>query len=165
MKQREAWMREMAVTHDPLRHLLLCTLIQTEEEVLAATLGLSDEQVWLRPHGLTPLGFHIRHIAESMDRLLTYAEERSLAARQFEILASELKEELPLLSLLVLLEQRLKDARLRIEALDPTLFSETRELGRARIKVPLGTLLAHIAEHTQRHLGQIATISRLLRAL
>lgn len=55
-------MRETAVTHDPLRHLLLCTLIQTEEEVLAATLG-----------------FHIRHIAESVDRFLTYAEKRSLA--------------------------------------------------------------------------------------
>ena len=165
MKQREAWMREMAVTHDPLRHLLLCTLIQTEEEVLAATLGLSDEQVWLRPHGLTPLGFHIRHIAESMDRLLTYAEGHALNAGQLEILAGELKDELPLLSLLVLLEQRLKEARVRIEALDPTAFSETRLLGRARIEVPLGTLLAHIAEHIQRHLGQIATTAKLLRAL
>lgn len=158
-------MREMPVTQDPLRHLLLCTLIQTEEEVLEATLGLSDEQLWLRPHGLTPLGYHIRHIAESLDRLLTYAEQRSLDARQFEILAAELKEELPLLSLLVVLEQRLKEARLRIEALDLAAFGQTRELGRARIKVPLGTLLGHIAEHTQRHLGQIATTSKLLRSL
>lgn len=158
-------MREMPVAHDPLRHLLLCTFLQAEEEVLAATLGLSDEQLWLRPHGLTPLGFHIRHIGESIDRLLTYAEGASLGARQFEILTTELKEELPLLSLLVLLEQRLKDARIRIEALDPTAFGQTRELGRARIKVPLGTLLAHIAEHTQRHLGQIATTSKLLRSL
>ena len=165
MKQREVWMREMPVAHDPLRHLLLCTFLQAEEEVLAATLGLSDEQLWLRPHGLTPLGFHIRHIGESVDRLLTYAEGSSLGARQFEILATELKEELPLLSLLVLLEQRLKEARIRIEALDPAAFAEIRELGRARIKVPLGVLLAHIAEHTQRHLGQIATTSKLLRSV
>jgi uncharacterized damage-inducible protein DinB len=40
-----------------------------------------------------------------------------------------------------------------------------REIGRKRIPVPLATLLVHIAEHTQRHVGEaIVTAKALLHA-
>ncbi len=39
----EVWLRNLPVTTDPLRHLLLCTLQQTEEDVVATTAGLTDE--------------------------------------------------------------------------------------------------------------------------
>jgi uncharacterized damage-inducible protein DinB len=160
----EVWLRNLPLTTDPLRHLLLCTLTQAEEEIATATNGLTDEQLWQRPHNLTPLGFHIRHIAESIDRLLTYAEGQPLNEFQLQTLKQELTETLALLSLIVILEQRLNEARHRIESLNEANFSDLRHIGRARIPVPLATLLAHIAEHTQRHLGQLTTTAKLLKA-
>ncbi len=160
----EVWLRGLPVTTGPLRHLLLCTLQQTEEDVIATTAGLTDEQVWLRPHGLTPIGFHLRHIAESIDRLLTYAQGRSLEESQLSSLKSELTETLPLLSLIAILEQKLEDARQRVNALREEDFKEIREIGRAKIQVPMGTILAHVAEHTQRHLGQLATTVKVVKS-
>lgn len=160
----EVWLRNLAVTTDPLRHLLLCTLQQVEEDVVALTEGLSEEQVWARPHGVSPVGFHVRHIAESVDRLLTYAEQKQLDEMQLETLRAELNEQLPLLSLIVLLEQRCREARRRLGELKPEEFAELRYIGRAKIPVPLGTLLTHIAEHASRHLGQITTTVKVLRS-
>ena len=165
MAQREVWLREPAVTLDPLRHLLLCTLEQAREEIAAAAFGLSDEQVWSRPYGLSPLGFHIRHIAGSIDRLLTYAEAREISEEQLAVLKAELSDAQPLATLLAGLNACLAESRNRIEALDASTLADTRHIGRARIATPLGTLLAHTAEHTSRHMGQIATTSKLLRAL
>jgi hypothetical protein len=159
----EVWLRNEPRTLDPLRHLLLCTLQQAEEDILEQTSGLSDHDLWRRPHGLTPAGFHIRHIAESLDRLLTYAEALPLSPSQFAILDAEATEHLPLLTLIVLLKQRLAAARARIALLHAP-QTELRHIGRARIPVPLGALLAHIAEHTQRHLGQLSVTLRILRA-
>ena len=165
MPQREAWLRETPVTLDPVRHLLLCTLEQAQEEVAQATLGLSDSQIWQRPYGLTPLGFHIRHITGSMDRLLTYAEGQDLSEAQLGVLRAELSDRMPLSGLWEEFSVGLATSRLRIESLDGKALQATRYIGRARIATQLGTLLAHIAEHTQRHMGQIATTAKLLRAL
>jgi len=162
---REFWLREEPVETDPLRHLLLCTFRQVEEEVIARTAGLSDVEVWQSPHGLTPIGFHIRHIAESIDRLLTYAEGKQLTDLQLVVLKQEVSDQLPLLSLLVLLEQRLLEASQRVLALPEATQKDIREIGRAKIRVPLGTLLAHIAEHSQRHLGQLVTTAKLMQSL
>jgi len=163
MKMQEVWLREGPVTLDPLRHLLVCTLVQAEEDILAETEGLTDEAIWLRPYGVSPIGFHIRHIAESIDRLLTYAEGRMLDSVQLECLQTELSEKLSLSSLLCLLKERLAAARQRVEVIPAHSLAAERSIGRAGLRVPLGSLLAHIAEHTQRHLGQITTTARLLR--
>ncbi|WP_031497493.1 DinB family protein [Bryobacter aggregatus] len=161
----EVWLRQLPVKLDPLRHLLCCTLQQTQEEVAEATRGLSDEQTWLRPYGLSPLGFHLSHIPGSIDRLLTYAEGRNLDELQLQALKNELSAQHPLAELVSRLDTALAQARLRVEALHLEELAETRYIGRARIEVPLGTLLAHIAEHTQRHLGQITSLTKLLRRL
>lgn len=161
----EVWLRQLPVETDALRHLLRCTLQQIEEEVIAQTSGFTDEQLWDRPFGISPAGFHIRHIAESIDRLMTYAEGRMLDDDQLAILKHELSDKLPLLSLIVLLEQRLKQARLRLDQLDVSDYSALRYIGRKRVEVPLGTLLGHIAEHSQRHLGQLVTTVKMVRTL
>ncbi len=165
MPLKEVWLREPSVILDPLRHLLLCTLEQAREDIAAATFGLSDGQIWSRPYDLSPIGFHIRHIAGAMDRLLTYAEEREISEEQLAVLRAELTDTLPLVTLLEMLNTTLGESRRRIEAFDGATLADTRHIGRARIATPLGTLLAHIAEHTQRHMGQIATTAKLLRAL
>jgi len=44
--------------------------------------GLTDAELDARPCGLPPVAFHIRHIARSVDRLLTYAEGKALSSEQ-----------------------------------------------------------------------------------
>ena len=42
--------------------------------------ALTDLELTARPAGLPPIAFHLRHIARSLDRLLTYAEGRATNA-------------------------------------------------------------------------------------
>lgn len=155
----EVWLRGEALDSDPLKHLVLCTLQQAREEVTRAVEEAGIEKTWARPFGLAPIGFHARHIAESIDRLLTYLEGGTLSAPQLAVLPLELHEEMQPASLLGLLEERLARAEARVREAD---LSGIAKIGRAGIPVPRATLLGHIAEHTQRHLGQIAVLRRLL---
>ena len=41
-----------------------------------------------------------------------------------------------------------------VRSIDISALPEMREIGRKRIPVPLGVLLVHISEHTQRHVGE-----------
>lgn len=159
---REAWLEERSLHSDPLLQLVLCTLEQTRRELDPLFTAAGEEQLWATPGGVTPIGFHVRHIGESIDRLLTYAEEGSLTDDQLGTLEQELSHELGARQLRTVLFGRLLDAERRLRLLDPAHFSQTRYIGRKRIAVPLGTLIGHLAEHTQRHLGQIRTTAKLL---
>jgi hypothetical protein len=54
--------------------------------------GLKDAQLHAQPLGLTSIAFHLRHIARSTDRLLSYAEGKQLSAEQFTALKAEQAE-------------------------------------------------------------------------
>lgn len=159
---REAWLEERTLHSDPLLQLVLCTLEQTRRELDPVFSAADEEQLWATPGGATPIGFHVRHIGESIDRLLTYAEGGTLSDDQLGTLNQELSHELGTQQLRTVLFGRLLDAERRLRALNPAQFSEFRHIGRKRIAVPLGTLVGHLAEHTQRHLGQIRTTAKLL---
>jgi hypothetical protein len=65
--------------------------LQLAEEDLRQWCGnLSDVQLNARPAGVAPVAFHIRHLARSLDRLLTYAEGVSLREEQLANLQTEL---------------------------------------------------------------------------
>ena len=49
---------------------------------------LSDAELNARPGNLAPVAFHIRHIARSIDRLLTYAEGKELGEAQMDALGA-----------------------------------------------------------------------------
>ena len=51
---------------------------------------LEDDEVNVRPAGAAPVAFHMRHLARSLDRLLTYAEGKNLTEEQMSRLRSEL---------------------------------------------------------------------------
>jgi uncharacterized damage-inducible protein DinB len=68
-------------------------------------------------------------------------------------------------ALLKLLDDEFERAGATIRNLALESLGEMREIGRKRIPVPLATLLVHIAEHTQRHVGEaIVTAKALLHA-
>ena len=64
----EPWLREIDLDlHSALAQPVFA-LQQVEEDLEQHTAGLTDDQVWLSVNGLTPLGFHLRHIARTKPR-------------------------------------------------------------------------------------------------
>ncbi|GAA3766726.1 hypothetical protein GCM10022270_28650 [Terriglobus aquaticus] len=122
--------------------------------------GLLEEQ----PYGLPSVGFQARHIARSLDRLLTYAEGSPLSPQQRDALAGEHSPATAIESREEF-ETSLRLADQRIQALPLEQLEQTRYVGAARLPVPLAALLVHLADHTQRHAGQAVTTAKVLRAL
>jgi uncharacterized damage-inducible protein DinB len=143
---------------------LLYTFQQAREDLDAHTEGLSLEQIWTRPHGFGSVGFHLRHIAGSTDRLMTYLEGRQLSGEQMGALE---REKMPdgwgRERLLAEIDRIFEKAERVVRALDPATLSEAREVGRKRLPTTVIGLLTHIAEHTQRHVGQAITAAKLAR--
>jgi hypothetical protein len=148
----------------PILAPALYGLQQTREDLDRHTAGLTEGQVWARPHGLAPLGFHLRHIAGSVDRLTTYLEGRPLTAAQIATLAAEMEPGVSLAELLAGVDRALRRAEEAIRAIDPATLGEARWVGRKRLPTTVIGLLVHIAEHTQRHLGQAIAAAQLARA-
>src|SRR5262249_37800131 len=118
------------------------------------------EQLWAMPHGFGSVGFHIRHIARSTQRLMTYLEGRRLSPEQMAELESEKIPGASRDMLLEELEQALEQAEAAVRAIDPASLTEARGVGRKYLPTTVIGLLTHIAEHTQRHVGQAISAAR-----
>lgn len=140
------------------------------DDIRAWTSGLTDLEVHTLPLGLPPLAFHLRHIARSVDRILTYAEGNQLSAEQLALLKSEQvgpehDERETLAVLLAEVERSFSNAVPRIRALAHADFNATRAVGRKQLPTTIGGALIHVADHTQRHTGQVITTAKVLKAL
>jgi uncharacterized damage-inducible protein DinB len=60
------------------------------------------------------------------------------------------------------LDLTLKLAATRIRALATENLEEARTVGKKQLPTTLGGLLVHIADHTQRHVGQAITTARII---
>ncbi len=103
-------------------------------------------------------------MAGSVDRLTAYLGGRQLDAAQLARLASEMDPGATLEQLLADLEATFARAEAAIRSVDPATFAEPREVGRKRLPATVIGLVVHIAEHTQRHLGQAISAAQLARA-
>ena len=106
--------------------------------------------------------FHVRHIARSLDRLLTYAEGNQLTAEQLAALKTELDPGATRQELFAELTTALERSAARIRALDPTRLEEPRKIGKRQLPSTVGGLLVHVADHTQRHVGQAITTAKMV---
>jgi uncharacterized damage-inducible protein DinB len=143
-------------------------LAQSRADIEIHAAALSTEQVWAEPGGGPSVGFHLRHIAGSIDRLLTYAAGGDLTSEQFRLLAEERVAGTPPTegARLVAAAQSMIDETLNvIRATPDEILFEARAVGRARLPSGVFGLLFHIAEHTQRHTGQIIATARIVRGL
>lgn len=147
----------------PVLAAVLYALQQTREDLNKWTAGLTQDQLWTAAGDLAPVGFHVRHIAGSVDRLITYASGESLTSAQLETLQRETGRDLSSDELLSRLEASLCRAESIIRAADPAHFDQPRFIGRQRIPTTLAGLLIHIAEHTQRHTGAAIVTAKLAR--
>jgi hypothetical protein len=141
---------------------LFFTFAQVREDLERHTAGLATRDVWRRIGNIAPLGFHLRHIPGSADRLVTYLEERSLSAEQFEDLKNELSPGADAATLLGEMKLRFEYVENRLKNFRFHDLHAPRYIGRKRLPTTVLGLLVHIAEHTQRHLGQAVTTAKLL---
>ena len=129
------------------------------------TEGLTDAEVHAEPLGLNSAAFHLRHIARSTDRLLSYAEGKQLSAEQLAALKAERTGEETLAELLAEVEASFSNAAERVRVLASANFDTPRGVGRKQLPTSIGGALIHVADHTQRHVGQVVTTAKVLRAL
>jgi uncharacterized damage-inducible protein DinB len=129
------------------------------------TAGLTDAEVHSQPLGLTSVAFHLRHIARSTDRILTYAEGGRLTAEQLAALKAEQTGEETLAELLAEVEASFSNAAERVRVLATANFDTARSVGRTQLPTSIGGALIHVADHTQRHVGQVVTTAKVLKAL
>jgi uncharacterized damage-inducible protein DinB len=161
----EPWLRGPVPNVSPLLMPAAHALLQAREDLAAATIKLTQQELAARPGGAASVGFHLRHIAGSIHRLLSYAAGRPLTEAQFAELREE-GDDLGMTDAGILLAHA-KNAigealRVIVETPDEQL-SVNRVVGRARLPTTVFGLLFHIAEHTQRHTGQIIATAKIVR--
>jgi uncharacterized damage-inducible protein DinB len=127
--------------------------------------SLTDEELNVEFEGIASVAFHLRHITGSIDRLLTYAEGRELDAAQIAALKSEKSTAAKSGQLFLDLDASLASAAERIRALGVNDLEESRVVGAKKLPTTVGGLLVHVADHTQRHIGQAVTTAKFVRAL
>jgi uncharacterized damage-inducible protein DinB len=160
----EPWLRGTLCDVPSVARGVLHALELAREDVQRWCASLSDEQLEARVLGLPAVGFQLRHIARSLDRLLTYAEGRELGAAQVEELRSEMRASNGRRELFEEFERALKKSGARVRALQGTDLEEVRFVGKLKLPSTVGGLLVHVAEHTQRHVGQATTTAKIVVA-
>jgi uncharacterized damage-inducible protein DinB len=160
----EPWLRGPVPGVHPLIAPILYAFQQAREDLRRFTEGLTNAQMWASPHGLGSVGFHICHIAGSTNRLMSYLQGGELTRDQLQELRDE---EQPLgldpPQLLAVLDKALWEAEAAVRGIDPTTLTEPRTVGRKKLPTTVIGLLTHIAEHTQRHIGQAICASKCSR--
>jgi hypothetical protein len=162
----EPWLRGPIPGVHPLIAPILHAFQQVREDLRKFTEGLTPEQLWASPHGFGSVGFQIRHIAGSTERLMSYLQNRQLTAEQLEAMRDE---EMPLgvhvEELLAILDKALGAAGEVVRGIDPATLTEPRAVGRKKLPTTVIGLLTHIAEHAQRHVGEAICASRWIRTV
>jgi len=163
MSSIEPWLRDTETYVPAVARAVLHALQLAEEDLRKWCGNLSDAEVNARPAGAASVAFHIRHMARSLDRLLTYAEGRSLSEEQISRLQTELDPGATRDDLFAELNAALLDGAARVRALAGTNLEEARTVGKKRLPTTVGGLLVHVADHTQRHVGQAVTTAKLVQ--
>ena len=113
----EPWLRGTESDVPAVGRAVLHALQLAEEDLRKWCGNLSDSDLNARPAGVAPVAFHIRHLARSLDRLLTYAEGRSLSEEQMARLRTELDPGATRDELFAELSAALADGATRVRAL------------------------------------------------
>jgi uncharacterized damage-inducible protein DinB len=159
--QPEPWLRGTLGEVPAVPRAVLHALELAEEDLRKWCGTLTEEQLNARPGGGASVAFHLRHIAGSIDRLLSYAERHGLSTEQLSFLKAESDGTAATAEVFRLLDQTFALAATRIRALATQNLEQARTVGQRQLPTTLGGLLVHVADHTQRHVGQAITTARI----
>jgi uncharacterized damage-inducible protein DinB len=166
MSEPEVWLRGERVDGigtglQPVAHALL----QAMEDVEHAASALSADELWMKPGGAASVGFHLRHLAGSLDRLTTYARGEQLSDDQLAALRTEGEPGASAQDVIAQVRGTIERALDQLRATADTSLDEPREVGRGRLPSSVRGLLYHAGEHTSRHAGQAITTAKIVRGL
>jgi hypothetical protein len=167
MAQREYWLRGPVSGVPPLLQPVAHALLQARDDLRAQLAALDPDRFWARPGGAASVGYHVKHLAGSLDRLLTYARGESLTPGQLAHLKAEGDPGEPpadASAVLGIAEAALDRALEQVRHTPEQVLLETRRVGRAGLPATVLGLLFHAAEHTTRHTGQAITTSKIVQA-
>lgn len=163
-RQPEPWLRGTFAELPAVARGVLHAFELAQEDVNRWCESLSEDDLNARPFELPSIAFHLRHIPRSLDRLLAYAEGNQLSTEQIAALKSELDPDANRDALFAEFRQGLEDAEQRVRALAAADLEQPRFVGKKQLPTCVGGLLVHLADHTQRHVGQVVTTAKILLA-
>jgi uncharacterized damage-inducible protein DinB len=163
-QQPEPWLRGTLTEVPAVARGVLHAFELAQEDVNRWCESLSDADLNAHPFELPPIAFHLRHIARSLDRLLAYAEGNQLSSDQIALLKSEMEPGAQRDVLFAEFSQGLQDAARRVLVLAKGDLEQPRFVGKKLMPTSVGGLLVHLADHTQRHVGQVVTTAKVLMA-
>jgi uncharacterized damage-inducible protein DinB len=164
----EPWLRGTYADVPAAGRAVLHALDLALDDLTKWTAGLTVAEIHSSPLGITPVAFHLRHIARSTDRILTYAEGGQISASQLQNLKAEQAGEgtqESLAELLAEVEASFSNASGRIRTLAIADLDTPRFVGRKQLPTSVGGALIHVADHTQRHVGQVVTTAKVIKAV
>jgi uncharacterized damage-inducible protein DinB len=160
----EPWLRGTLNDVPAVQRAVLHALELAREDLERWCDGLNDEELHARPGGIAPVAFHLRHIARSMDRLLTYAEGNQLSTEQLSVMKAEMEPRGSRNELMAELMVAIAKSGKRIRAFSEQQMQEERHVGKKQLPTSVGGLLVHVADHTQRHVGQAIITAKIVVA-
>lgn len=163
--QPDAWLRGPVPGIVPELAPLAHALIQAREDIVRATAGVGAAELWLRPGGAASAGFHLKHAAGALDRLMTYARGEQLSAAQRAALADERTEGSAPAVLVERVLHAIEDALAQLARTQAAELDAERTIGKAALPATARGALFHAAEHLSRHTGQCITTLRVVRGL
>jgi uncharacterized damage-inducible protein DinB len=161
----EAWLEGPLEGFDPYLMPIAHALVQVGRDV-APLADLPPEALWARPGGAASVGFHLKHLAGVLDRLLTYARGEGLGEGQNTALRAEAEPggappDAP--ALVAAARAAVEHALAQVRATSREALLEPRGVGRRQLPSTVLGLLHHAAEHAVRHTGQALTTARICR--
>jgi uncharacterized damage-inducible protein DinB len=162
--QPEPWLRGTHTDLPAVIRAVVHALELSRDDVERSCVSLNVEELNARPAGIASVGFHVRHIVRSLDRLLTYAEGRQLNEDQLATMKAEIDSDATPEELLAEFRKGIDGALDRVRALNGADLDQPRAVGRKALPTTVGGLLVHCADHTQRHTGQAVTTARIVQA-
>ena len=159
----EVWQRGPLEGIPPVLQPAAHALVQVQEDVSALAPAVPIEVLWARRNAATA-GFHLLHLAGSLDRLFTYARGEALSTEQKTTARAEGEPhpDLDGAALAAIVSAAVEKALAQLRATDPASVLDVRGVGRAQLPSTVLGLLFHAAEHSTRHAGQFITTVKLL---
>jgi uncharacterized damage-inducible protein DinB len=166
--QLDPWLRGALAGIPTLLQPAAHALVLAQEDVEQALAGLSEDDFWKQPGGITPLGFHVVHMAGATDRLMTYARGEQLSDAQKAAAGAEngLTTTRPAIAAAVGMWRSAYDRALaQLRATSEAELAKPIAIGRAQLPSTVIGAIFHAAEHAGRHAGQVVTTSKVIRGL
>ena len=145
--QIEPWLRGTLADVPSVQRAVVHALELATEDIEKWCRGLSEEELNARPASIPPVAFHLRHIARSLDRLLTYAEGRRLTDEQLGAMKTELAAGAKRDAVFSEFTAAITKSVARVRAFDAVRLEEPRAVGKLRLPTTTGGLLVHVADH------------------